>query len=97
MGLNYLIFFLRTLQKQKNSLQKKIDNLKLISKLHELFEKIIKVIKDQGRANMTELNQLTGANKNTLILRLREPVNDKILTKHGAGKSTYYTLNSIVS
>jgi len=93
---HWLLFFLRALQKQKNSLQKKIDNLKLTTKLPELSEKIIEVIKNQGRANMTELNQLTGSNKNTLKLRLRELVNDNILTKHGAGKSTYYTLNGVV-
>ena len=93
----WLIFFLRALQKQKNTLQKKIDNIKFITKLPELSEKIIEIVKDQGRVNITELYQVTSASKNTLKLRLRELVSNNLLTKHGSGKSTYYILNSLLS
>lgn len=90
---HWLSFFLRALQKQKNNLQIKMDNLKLIIKLPELSERVIEIIKEQGKINITELQKLTNANRNTLKLRLKELVYDNIISQQGIGRSTFYTLN----
>lgn len=93
---HWIIFFLRTLQKQKNTLQKKIDNLNIITKLPELSEKIIEIIKEQGKINLSDLEKISKANKNTLKVRLRELVSYNIISKNNAGKSTFYTLNGLI-
>jgi predicted HTH transcriptional regulator len=35
---------------------------------------------------------MTGENRNTIKVRLRDLVNDRYLEKHGSGKGTRYTL-----
>jgi Fic family protein len=44
------------------------------------------------RLRIKAIVDLTGANQNTLKLRLREWVNGGILTRHGKARATWYNL-----
>ena len=49
-------------------------------------------VKSRGQATISELVVFTQANRNTVKKHLENLVQAHHLTKHGAGKGTYYTL-----
>ena len=91
-GLNvWLVFFLQSLKKQKDNLAKKIKREKIMLDLPELSGQILSMIKEHGRATISDFEAITKANRNTIKIRLRELVADGFLVKHGKGKGTWYT------
>jgi len=89
----WLIFFLRVLQKQMKRLARKIEREKLIfSSLPELSLHILDHAREHGRVSMGDIIKLTGASRNTLKQQLRQLVDKGHLTKHGGGRSTWYSL-----
>ncbi|HCD33585.1 MAG TPA: hypothetical protein DER01_14345 [Phycisphaerales bacterium] len=64
----------------------------VMAKLPELSVQILAWIKDHGRASVSELSRATGGNRNTIKDHLRRLVEDDQLTKHGAGRGTWYSL-----
>ncbi|MBF0202506.1 MAG: Fic family protein [Desulfamplus sp.] len=87
----WILFFLHSLKKQKDSLAKKIEREKIMINLPALSEQILSIIKEHGRATISDIEVTTGANRNTIKVRLRELVTDGLLVKHGKGKGTWYT------
>ncbi len=61
-----------------------------MAKLPELLVQILAWIKDHGSASVSELSKATGGNRNTIKDHLRRLVEDGQLTKHGAGRGTWY-------
>jgi predicted HTH transcriptional regulator len=57
----------------------------------ELSGQILSISKEHGRATILDIEVSTGANRNTITVRLRELVTDGFLVKHGKGKGTWYT------
>ncbi|MBV8411124.1 MAG: Fic family protein [Alphaproteobacteria bacterium] len=89
-------FFLRCLKKQKDALAARLDRER-IAQAHEadlpaLSLKILNALRTTERASMTELASLTGANRNTLKVRLRELVADGRVHRHGKARATWYSL-----
>jgi len=89
----WLRFFLRTLKKQKNNLEFKVEQGKSNNDvdLPTLSVKVLKLFNEHERLTISEIVQLTGANQNTLKVRLRELVNAGRIQRHGKGPATWYS------
>ena len=97
-GSNYepwLMFFLKTLQKQKIRLEYKLEHTetKKLSNLDlpEVSAKIMEVFETKERATISELSELTGININTIKKHLANLVENKYLIKHGKTRGAWYT------
>lgn len=90
----WLGFFLRCLKKQKNNLAAKIekDRDKADVTLPTLSLDILKLLQENERLTIAEIVKQTGANQNTLKVRLRELVIDGHIKRHGKARATWYSL-----
>lgn len=89
----WLIFFLRSLQKQKQQLAKKIEREKLLANiLPDISLRIIEYIRQHGRATISELVQVMKINRNTLKVHLKHLVATRHVVLHGNGKGAWYAL-----
>jgi Fic family protein len=90
----WLLFFLRSLQKQKIHLERKLELEKdaLIFNLSDLSRKIIDIIKERESIGIGEITHLVKANKNTVKKHLASLVKDELITQYGRGKSTKYRI-----
>ena len=53
--------------------------------------KILKLLKENDRLTIAEIVKQTGANQNTLKVRLRELVNEGRVKRHGKARATWYS------
>jgi Fic family protein len=91
----WVLFFLRSLKKQKDNLAAKLERERVLARaLPPLSLEILSLLREHERLGISELGSLTGANKNTLKVRLRELTEGQHITRHGKGKATSYTLGS---
>lgn len=91
----WLVFFLRCLKKQKDHLATKLEREKMLAqKLTPLALQILTLLREHESLTISDLEQLTGANKNTLKVRLRELTQSQAITRHGRARATWYRLNS---
>jgi hypothetical protein len=82
----WVTFFLRCLKKPKDNLAQKLERERVLARsLPPLSLSVISLLRDHER--------LTGANRNTLKVRLRELVEYRHIHRHGKGKATWYTLS----
>ena len=89
----WLVFFLKSLKKQKDNLEIKIEREHiLLTKLPEISQDILELTRSRGRITISELQQLTTHNRNTLRKHLENLVAIKKLAQHGVGKATWYSL-----
>ncbi len=87
----WVMFFLRSLQRQKERLEKKIEREQLtIARLPELSVQILEFVRDHGRATVSDLVRTTGRNRSTVKTHLRKLVEARHLTLHGAGRGAWY-------
>ena len=87
----WLLFFLRSLVKQKEALVRKIDLDELhAADLHPLARKIVDLLPDHETLTLSQIVQLTGGKPSTLKLRLRELVASGHLLPKGQGRGAYY-------
>jgi Fic family protein len=87
----WLLYFLRTLQTQKRRLETKIEREQLLlAKLPELSVNILELTTEHGRLSVSQIVELTGANRNTVKKHLQTLVANQQLTQHGKGKGTWY-------
>jgi len=89
-------FFLRCLKKQKNNLAERLDRDQIASdddaELPEISLKILTLLRTHNRQNIVQITEATGANRNTVKLRLRELVTAGKIRRHGKARATWYTL-----
>ncbi|MBI2706770.1 MAG: Fic family protein [Proteobacteria bacterium] len=89
----WLLFFLRSMKKQKNLLEKKVAREKILTfQMPELSATIIDLIQQHGRLSVRDLETITGGNRSTLKKHLQELVESKYLLRHGKGRATWYTV-----
>jgi Fic family protein len=90
----WLGFFLRCLKKQKANLAEKVEKgqEKFDSDIPTLSLEILKLLKENERLTIAEIVKHTGANQNTLKVRLRELVNEERVKRHGKARATWYSL-----
>lgn len=91
----WLMFFLKTLQKQKIRLEYKLEHTETrkLSNLDlpEISAKIMEVFETKDRATISELSELTGTNINTIKKHLASLVENNYLVKHGKTRGVWYT------
>jgi len=89
----WLAFFMRALVQQKRRLAAKVERERIeLTALPELSARIIDLIRQHGRATISDVIAATGANRNTLKVHLRTLVEHGRLVRHGAGKGSWYAL-----
>lgn len=88
-------FFLRSLKKQKDSLARRLDREKeeqgSNESLPELSLQVLALFNEHARLNAAQIEELTGANRNTLKVRLRDLVSSGRLRQNGKARATWYT------
>lgn len=93
----WLMFFLKTLQKQKIRLEYKLEHthtsIKSNLDLPEASAKIMEIFDSKERATISKLAELTNINANTLKKHLAFLVKNNYLVKHGKTRGVWYTKN----
>jgi len=88
----WLMFFLRTLHKQKQRLEAKIKHEKLLqATLPQLSADILQLVEQKKRATIAEIIDATNASRSTVKKYLGMLVDQKYLRRHGKGRMTWYT------
>jgi Fic family protein len=88
----WILFFLRSLQRQKKKLAEKLERDKLMAgELPLLGQSILDIVTQHGRVSIGEIVRATSQSRSTIKLRLVEMVRKGILVRHGKGRSTWYT------
>lgn len=89
----WLLFFLRSLKRQKDRLEVKLEREKIMrSSLPKLSVSILELAKEHGRITTGEIEILTQASRSTIKTRIKELVGMKKLSQNGKGRSTWYSL-----
>lgn len=89
----WLLFFLRSLRKQKIHLEHKISREKiLMTTVSDLVGKILTLLADHGKLTISQLESMTNANRNTLKKNLAQMVKQGRIHKLGKGRATWYML-----
>jgi Fic family protein len=90
---NWILFFLKSLKKQKDNLEKKVKAEKILQEnFGELHLEILKILKNHNRLAVSEIQRLSGANRNTLKVKLRELVEMKKIKTFGKGRGVIYEI-----
>ena len=89
----WLGFFLRCLKQQKSNLAAQVEKAAgpIEMELPTLSLEILKLLNENDRLTIAEMVKQTGANQNTLKVRLRELVNEGRIKRHGKARATWYT------
>lgn len=91
-------FFLRCLKKQKDALAGRLVHERAArdddADLPTLSLQVLKALRGEDRLTIAQLAAITGANRNTLKLRLRELVGNGRVRRHGKARATWYSLQS---
>jgi Fic family protein len=89
-------FFLRCLKRQKDGLAARIDLERTAqggeAELPALSLQILGALRAKERLTIVQLAAITGANRNTLKVRLRELVAADHIRQHGKARATWYSL-----
>ena len=87
----WLIFFLRSLGKQKDALAKKIAlEDSQAADLHPLATKIVALLPDHETLTLSQIVKLTQGKPSTVKLRLKELVEKGYLVPKGQGRGAHY-------
>lgn len=88
--IDWMSFFIDCLAQQKNVLARKIEREKLMAPLAPLSEKLLALVRQQGRIAVRQAATLTGANRNTIKDHLKRLVVAGHLVRRGRGRGTWY-------
>ena len=89
----WLLFFLRSLKRQKDRLEVKLEREKIMrSSLPELSVTILELAKEHGRITTGEIENYTQASRSSIKARINELIEMKKLARNGKGRSTWYSL-----
>jgi Fic family protein len=88
----WLLFFLRSLKKQKDRLAEKIAREPGAEGLHPDAMKILEEARRLGRITTGDAEKLTGAPRPTVKTRLGELVKRGLLVRQGQGRGAWYGL-----
>ena len=89
----WVAYFLKALQKQKQRLEKKIERERIIlGDLPELSVRILELARERGRVTVAEAAKATNSSRNTVKDHIKALTDKGHLTRHGAGRGTWYAL-----
>lgn len=88
-------FFLRCLKKQKDTLAARLDRERVaqgsLNDMPELSGRILALVQEHGKITAAQIEGLTGANRNTIKVRLRELVAAGHIRQNGKARATWYS------
>lgn len=87
----WLGFFLRSLKRQKDHLEAKVQSIAAVPTANEDVMKILEHVARFGRITTGEAEALTGAPRPTVKARLVKLVEQGRLVRHGEGRGSYYS------
>lgn len=89
----WLLFFLRSLKRQKDRLEVKLTREKIMrTSLPKLSVDILELAKEHGRVTTGEIEALTGSSRSSIKARINELIAMNKLSRNGKGRSTWYSL-----
>ncbi|MBW2699570.1 MAG: Fic family protein [Deltaproteobacteria bacterium] len=88
--IDWLTFFVRALHRQKEVLERKVQQEKLMAPLAPLSEKLLGIVREHGRVTVKEATTITQANRNTIKEHLKQLVNAGHLARRGQGRGSWY-------
>ena len=88
--IDWLTFFVRALHRQKEVLDRKVKQEKLMAPLAPLSEKIMGIVREHGRVTVREATAITQANRSTIKEHLKQLVNAGRLIRRGQGRGSWY-------
>jgi len=91
--LPWLMFFLDALRQQQARLGAKLERERILfGRLPELSVHLLDLCREHGRLTVAMAVELTGANRNTVKDHLSRLTKAEHLSRHGAGRGTWYAL-----
>jgi Fic family protein len=90
---DWLLFFLRSMQKQKAALERKLTNELSAAKLPPLSLQVIELIRSRGPTSISEVVAATGANRNTVKVHIKRLVEGGQIVAGGVGRGVRYRMN----
>lgn len=88
--IEWITFFVRALHRQKEVLERKVAQERLMAPLSPLSEKLLGIVTEHGRVTVREATALTEANRNTIKDHLGKLVDAGRLVRRGRGRGTWY-------
>jgi Fic family protein len=89
----WLVFFLKTMAKQKDNLAAKVkEEQALRSSLPALSRQILELAKTRGEITVKEIEDTTGANRNTIKVHVKKLAEQHYLLQVGKGRGARYTI-----
>ena len=90
---SWLVFFLKTMVKQKDNLAAKVrQEQSLRVSLPALSRQIVELAKTRGEITVKEIGTATNANRNTIKVHIKKLVGQSYLVQAGKGRGARYTL-----
>ena len=91
--LPWVLFFLKSLKRQKDNLEVKIKRERLLlTQMPDMSQTILDLIRENGRVTISELIVFTQFNRHTLRKHLQSLVKNNQIQQNGVGKGTWYAL-----
>lgn len=89
----WVIYFLKSLSKQKQRLEGKIKREQIIlGDLPELSVQILEIAREHGRVTIADTAKITGISKSTIKDHMKSLHKHGHIERHGAGRGTWYSL-----
>ncbi|MBW2264366.1 MAG: Fic family protein [Deltaproteobacteria bacterium] len=88
--IDWLTFFVWALHRQKEVLERKIEQERLMTPLAPLSEKLLGIVNEHGRVTVRKAAAVTQANRNTIKDHLGKLVEAGRLVRRGRGRGTWY-------
>ena len=90
---NWILFFLKSLKKQKDNLEKKVKAEKVLQEnFDDLHLEVLKILKSHKKLAISDIQKLTQANRSTLKVKLRDLVEMKKIKTFGKGRGVVYEI-----
>lgn len=88
---NWILFFLKSLKKQKDNLEKKVKAEKILQEnFDNLHLEILKILKSHKKLAISDIQKLTKGNRSTVKVKLRDLVEMKKVKSFGKGRGVVY-------
>src|SRR5260370_1140867 len=89
----WLVFFLKTMAKQKDNLAAKVkEEQSLRASLPALSRQILELVKTRSEITVKEIEESTGANRNTIKVRVKKLAEQQYLRQVGQGRGARYMI-----
>ena len=89
----WLVFFLKTMAKQKDNLAAKVkEEQSLRTSLPALSRQILALVKTRSEITVKEIEESTGANRNTIKVHVKKLAEQQYLRQIGQGRGARYMI-----